>query len=334
MPVNFHTLAYDAFSKILIFKNTLHIRFLLEKFYKSKLESPSMSRTKIVLNEGASRFQTLDPTTLGRPFHLLPSFARLLESELADYVNQEMNRRYHAHFVLRSIEQQLPNKEKHGFWTWHRAAEATVGINIDRPLLLRILDYRYGVHSATASRAEQDTIPPETETEHRLARLIGERLTARLIYAIHRLGKNFTPNAQPLYLAESLPYAPSSPPAWKISVRIGERETREHWTVTLLLDNATFEHLLKSLADQRQTTRIGHAQHSAPFAEQARVQLHAQLLEKRLTLGDIIDLKVGATLPITLHTRATVHIGTTRIFSALVAEDRGKLCLTTFDDTE
>jgi flagellar motor switch protein FliM len=50
-------------------------------------------------------------------------------------------------------------------------------------------------------------------------------------------------------------------------------------------------------------------------------------------LGSLLDLKVGTILPISLGV-ASVQIDNSPLFSAQVAEHKGKLCLTSFEDLE
>lgn len=288
-----------------------------------------MPKSRILPPADGARLAALDPTTLGRPFHLLPEFLRLVEQELADFVAHELNARYRAQFQLKGLQAGQADLDPERR-TWHRLDGACVGISVARPLLLRILDYRYGGRASPAAPSSQP--PRETETERRLARMLGERLTARLVQAVRRLSRSALPTLKVPPAVETLPFPPSEAPAWHMTLTLGEAGSGGASQIGLALDAAVFAQVL------RQLSRHGAAGPGKtlprPFAEQLTIPLSARLMEKRLTLGEIFDLKVGTVLPVSLQQQADVYIGRTRVFTAAVAESHGKLCLTTFDDAE
>ncbi len=271
----------------------------------------------------------LDPTTLGRPFHLLPAFLRLVEQELADFVAHELNARYRAQFQFKTLKAGKPGHDT-SQRTWHRVDGACIGISVARPLLLRILDYRYGGRDTPSPSAQPHR---ETETERRLARMLGERLAARLVQAVWRLAKNDTPMLKSAPAVETLPFPPGEQPAWEMVLMLGEAGSGGVSEIGLALDAAVFAQVLRQLArhDGAQTQGKPLAR---PFAEQLTITLNARVMEKHLSLGEIFDLKVGSVLPVSLQQQADVYIGRTRVFTAAVAENHGKLCLTSFDDAE
>jgi flagellar motor switch protein FliM len=69
------------------------------------------------------------------------------------------------------------------------------------------------------------------------------------------------------------------------------------------------------------------------LADRLRITLVGQLVRKQMQLGEVLDLHPGAVVPISLGA-ADVMVGASRLFTAAVAERKGKLCLTSFEDLE
>jgi flagellar motor switch protein FliM len=63
------------------------------------------------------------------------------------------------------------------------------------------------------------------------------------------------------------------------------------------------------------------------------VKLDGRLVSKETTLGALFELKVGDVIPVSVG-RADVLLDESRLFTAAVAEHKGKLCLTSFEDAE
>jgi flagellar motor switch protein FliM len=207
---------------------------------------------------------------------------------------------------------------------WHALGDWVIGSSIDRTLLLRILDYRFG---ARAGQPPAE-LPGETETERRLARTLAERLLPRLQNCIRRLAASGLEEPA-LDTPALLPFAP--PGTWEISLVIADGEYH-CGELKLQLGASCFEALLQNLSGQR--PRGEDSQTHAAFAEQMQIRLSARLLEKQLPLGEILDLKPGAILPVSLQPRAEVCINSSRVFNADVVERHGKLCLAGFVDCD
>jgi flagellar motor switch protein FliM len=92
--------------------------------------------------------------------------------------------------------------------------------------------------------------------------------------------------------------------------------------------------LLRNLAPAR-GARAGRpaAPPAPPLVERVRVTLTGRLVRKEMQLGDVLALRPGAVVPVSLG-MADVMIGESRLFTAAVAEHKGKLCLTSFEDLE
>jgi flagellar motor switch protein FliM len=94
--------------------------------------------------------------------------------------------------------------------------------------------------------------------------------------------------------------------------------------------------VLHGLAPQREAGRGAGAQQpkrAAPLAHRLQVTLAGQLVSKEVTLGALFDLLIGDVIPVSLD-RADVMLEDSRLYTAAVTEHKGKLCLTSFEDTE
>ncbi|MEO9382638.1 FliM/FliN family flagellar motor C-terminal domain-containing protein [Chromobacterium phragmitis] len=280
-----------------------------------------MPKAKIVAPQEGARLQALDLRTLGRPTHLLPLFARALRQELDDFLERELNRRYHAGFRIDALRQQLPAGDELR-WQWHALGEWQLGSHFDRGLLLGILDYRFGARAAAAD----DALPAETETERRLGRTLAERLLPRLARAIRQLGSAPQPDAG---APEFMGFPAQA--AWQLEVDLSDGGARLG-TLRLRLNATAFDSLLQNLSGQR--PRLLGTSDCANFAERLRIRLDARLLEQELPLGAVLDLRPGSVLPVSMQPRAEVCAQRSPLFNAQVVERQGKLCLAGFADIE
>ena len=104
-------------------------------------------------------------------------------------------------------------------------------------------------------------------------------------------------------------------------------------TLSLILDGAYLQPLLRRLSGQHRTARAASAVGAPPLDRRLTLTLQARLLERELDLGTVLDLVPGALIPIRLAD-ATVMVQGSALMSAAVAEHQGKLCLTSFQDLE
>ena len=83
-----------------------------------------------------------------------------------------------------------------------------------------------------------------------------------------------------------------------------------------------------------QPERPQRAQRQAePLGTNLKVRLEGRLVSHEMTLEALFGLKVGDVIPVTVG-RADVLLDEACLFTAAVAEHKGKLCLTSFEDAE
>src|SRR6185369_12387210 len=112
--------------------------------------------------------------------------------------------------------------------------------------------------------------------------------------------------------------------AWTIRMTIEEPELGVAGTLAFALEEATMARLLRALAPARGRSGRGTPQPARPIAERLQVTLTGRLVRKEMQLGEVLDLRPGAIVPVSLGA-ADVMVGESRLFSAAVAECKGRL---------
>jgi flagellar motor switch protein FliM len=278
---------------------------------------------------GAER---LDPRLLGRPMHLLPRFGALLREDLARTLQAGLNRRWGADFRVGPVAIAHSQADAGaGRWLAFEAGAARIGVALERSVLLAVLGYRYGA-SAPAPDAGPESVR-ETATEERLAASLGQQWVAVLAA---RIAAGLRPAERDAVHARDWHPRPGAAPdegAWTIRTTIEEPELGVSGTLAFALEEATMARLLRVLAPARKRSGRGAAQPARPIAERLQVTVTGRLVRKEMQLGEVLDLRPGAIVPVSLGA-ADVMVGESRLFSAAVAECKGRLCLTAFEDLE
>lgn len=280
----------------------------------------------------APRQQVLDPRTLGRPVHLLHLFASQLREDFSELFRTRLNRRYRADFQVDDVSIDISGKTTPpGRWLNHAFAGGRIGCALERSLVLSALHYRYGLPASGKEAGPAPGAAPETASEERLAVMLSRQLAETLAARIAGTpdaddGKALSP---PTATAALTPLPRS---ACLITARIRENTHAVAGDVHLALDDAWLTQLLGQLSPVRRKRGYGGA-YTPPLASSLQFRLEARLLQKELTLGELLDIRCGDVIPVSLRA-AEVVVGDSRLFTATVAEHRGKLCLTTFEDAK
>lgn len=286
--------------------------------------------------QAASSLPVLDPRTLGRPVHLLGRCAERLQKDLIEQFQSPLNRRYRSQFEIGEVAFDMGSARNDSQrWLAFSAEGGSIAFAADRSVLLCILAYRYGVQVTTATETPtfETVSEPETATEERLASRLGRQLAGIIAGTIEAL----QPDAAPAHLANGIEFADSARPVdspWTLRVQIVERAHQLTSTLRFRLDERWISRLLRGLAPQRDSGSSQKSDGSTqPLTSRLQLTLAARLLEKEIELGTFLDLNVGDVIPVLLRT-TDVLIGDSRLFTASLAEHKGKLCLTSFQDVE
>jgi flagellar motor switch protein FliM len=274
--------------------------------------------------------QVLDPSLLGRPVHLLPAFAAAFGDDLAAMLAAPSRRRYWGGFALSRVE--FARAPEGGALRWLNmgGAEGAAGVAFERALLVGLLEARYSKGQARLLRdPEGERI---TATEERLALTLTQQLSEVLALRVR---------AAAGAAGIELQGAPAAPLAWLGTAAPG----RNAWALTITLREPQGERearcfiapdarMMGLILQALQPERPQRAQRQAePLGASLKVKLEGCLVSHEMTLEALFGLKVGDVIPVSVG-RADVLLDEARLFTAAVAEHKGKLCLTSFEDAE
>lgn len=265
-------------------------------------------------------YHSLDPCTLGRPIHLLPNFSAKLHEDLAELFRTTLNRRYRARFQIGTVAM-APMGElvQPGRWLTYGCTLGRISVALERKMVLGVLAYRYGLAEGNAPTESS----PETATEERLASTLGLQLVNLLAARIE--------NGQALPQHAFNPMTPVTPAGgtWVVTVAVEELAHGIASQLHFALDDAWMARLLHNLAPLRD--KPAESAPAPALASQLQLTLTARLLQKEIELGQLLDIRVGDVIPVSFGA-ADVLIDDAVLFSATVAEHKGKLCLTSIED--
>lgn len=281
----------------------------------------------------------IDPRTMGRPVHLLGGFANQLRDDFADFLRARINRRYKASFQVDAISLVAAPADSQR-WLSYNAHDGRIHFSVDRPLLLCLLRYRYGsAMPETSAAIDSNTAPPtplidepETATEERLGTMLGQQLAEIVVRRIESVQRGRAKAPADVTFAEA-GLQSASDGEWLLLLTLSETRCNVSGHALLKISAAWMNRLLQALAPSRERSRQKQMTATKPFPSRLQLTLRARMLEKEVSLGTLLDLRVGDVLPISVGD-ADVLIGDSRLFTASVAEHHGKLCLTSLADVD
>jgi flagellar motor switch protein FliM len=169
-----------------------------------------------------------------------------------------------------------------------------------------------------------------TATEDRLVVVLTQQMVD-LLYA--RVAANMAMEVAPKPVPAAAVAISTMPgkSAWTLraTVRHASGASGQFWIAP---DQALMAAILGSLRPEnpRANALRGPAE---PLSAKLQVKLDGRLVSKEITLGALFDLEVGDVISVNMG-RADVLLDEARLFTAAVAEHKGKLCLTSFEDAE
>jgi flagellar motor switch protein FliM len=287
-----------------------------------------------VIQDQSNQLQVLDPGLLGRPVHLLPRFAAGLADALGAAMRSPGWRRNWAPFRLESVAFGRVPEAPALRWLGVRGAHGTVAVAFERRLLLALLNSRYGRRGEAALPAHDLSGERVTATEERLAvvltQQLAEVLSARVSAALAAAGPGAGDQAQALAPAVLVPVPARA--AWSIKVLLRPVQSDEAVQFWMAPDQDLMAAILQGLLPETGRPRAPRAALD-PLSSSLQVRLDGRLVSKEMALASLFELKVGDVIPVSVG-RADVLLDESRLFTAVVAEHKGKLCLTSFEDAE
>ncbi len=264
--------------------------------------------------------------------HLLGAFAERFGADVSELLRQGLNRRYAIGLQVGSVSmRQRAQNEDPVRWNVYASPAGRVGMAVPRGLVLRLLLCRYG--GADAVPVEPGTVAV-TASEERLSTKLGQQLALALV---RRIAAGLPPAGVAAEPAEPEPAVPfhseSALPTglWQLDLTLAEPNQAAEHVLRFSLDDGCMHQLLDRLGRGRTLARDAAAVPALPLSERLKLRLTARLVQQRLPLGAILDLQPGSVLPIPQPT-AVVLVKDSPLFSASVAEHKGRLWLTAFQD--
>jgi flagellar motor switch protein FliM len=294
--------------------------------------------------------QVLDPCLLGRPVHLLPAFAAGLAEAIGAEMASPGGRRHWGAYRLEHLAFERAPEQPGLRWLGVSGPYGVAAIAFERTLLLGLLEGRYARRQPTTSAAVQQSPVLErvTATEERLAVTLAQQLASQLDARIADGLARLDSAPAPVKAGAGAAIVPAGAPGktgWVLRAvlraQYGRRETDEptqaapEGQIWIGLDHALMACVLQGIKADRGAVRAagGARMPGEPLATRLEVKLDGCLVSKEITLATLFGLQVGDVIPVALG-RADVVLDNSRLFTAAVAEHKGKLCLTSFEDAE
>ncbi|WP_312742649.1 FliM/FliN family flagellar motor switch protein [Cedecea neteri] len=282
---------------------------------------PVLQRLRIHHRDRLPDLVKLEVNKLGRPWHKLPKIMNdcfdILDARLSIY----FLKKFRVNVMLKNMTFAI---DKHYKNTQIFSTDyGNLGFDIDRILLLNILHDYYGL-SKDSAQVVPDLSQPISKTEERLKNKLGQELTALLI--------NKETFGEELEIKNDYSTVISQW-SWCITFCL---EGYEQGGFTLLLDHLHVDRMLATLrlpdsGDGERESALSAGQIERLFYD-LPLKLNGRLASLNLTVAQIADIEPGDIIPISLNQPVPVFIGKEQIFTAEIAEDRGKLLLSEFND--
>lgn len=261
--------------------------------------------------------------------HLLRPFSDRLREDLSRLFETSLNRRYRAQFEVEDIAVRLMDPlQQNERWRPYDMGDGRIDCAIDRCLVLRVMSYRYGGNEEQNVVSREAAQLPQSATEERLELHLGRQLVNTLATRLGTIVEEAGPTAEKPASDTNEFHAAEG--TWLITVSI--REQAMSGMIRFALDDARMNRLLLSAAPATDRTRE-RIDYGGPLPPRLPLTLTARLLQQEMSLGELLDLKVGDIIPIKMGA-AEVLIDDVRLFTAAVADNKGKLCLTCFEEAK
>lgn len=281
----------------------------------------SPNRIRMYQKEDCPDVTSIDVNKLGRAYHKIPKII----TEKFDGIESRLSifflRKYRMNAILGNMTFDTERHFKHA--QLFENAYGNIGFEVNRSFLLNILHTYYGL-SKDSQPIICDTSQPVTKTEERLKNKLGHEL-AQLIMVQEIL-------AEEMELKNDYS-AVINQWAWCIQFWL---EGYDEHCFSILLDTHHVDILLASQREQnplpsQQNKNLPPAQIEHLFVSMP-LSLTGKLASVNLTLAQLLEIRPGDILPMSLNDPLPVYIGKEQLFSSTIAEDRGKLFLTDFKD--
>lgn len=279
------------------------------------------NRVRVYQKENCPEVTRVDVSKLGRAYHKIPKIITEKFDSIESRLSIFFLKKYRMNAALRNMTFDTDCHLKHA--QIFENAYGNIGFAINRQFLLNILHTYYGLSKDTTPVA-CDTDQPVTKTEERLRNKLGHEL-AQLTMVQEILAEEMELKNDYSSVINQW--------AWCIQFWL---EGYDEYCFSILLDAHHVDILLASLRqknarDDRQSQSLNPAQIENMFVS-LPLSLTGKLASLNLTVSQLMEIKPGDILPVSLNEPVPVYIGNEQLFSAAIAEDRGKIYMTDFND--
>ncbi len=280
-------------------------------------------RSKIRIHQGSnlSGIMKLEVNKLGRPYHKVPKVFNdhfdILDAKISIY----FLKKYRVNVALQDLTFQMDHVQKYA--QLFSTQFGNVAFDIDRTLLLNILNDYYGL-SKEHIQPDENKDTPVTKTEERLKAKLGSELTSRVL-------------CQEIF-KEELEIKPDYSSVvnhWSYRLTFS-LEGYDGGNFYLFLDGYHVDKLLAALRhpaeDELRNTDVVSPQPLDTMIGALPIKLTGRLASLNMTVAQLMQLQPGEVLPISMPDRCPLLIGQQQLFTAVIAEERGKLFFSEFND--
>ncbi|WP_435954704.1 FliM/FliN family flagellar motor switch protein [Dryocola sp. BD626] len=259
----------------------------------------------------------LEGNRLGRPYHRLPNMFiskfEIIESRVGNY----FLRKHRSSVNLKKISCEMDVHKKNTDLLM--SSVGSLAFDIDRPLLLTILNNFYGLEENIEENGKKDVLLTKTEI----------RLRNRLALDICGMLFNEETLGLPLKIKSDSSNVLSQW-AYQITFSLNDEGNSNFY---ILLDNAHTDFILNALR-KKEKTKQNEPQANRLEQQKSVVKqiintlplsLNVKIAEMGMNVADLTAIKPGDILPISLPDKFPVFIGQSELFNALIVEDHDRL---------
>lgn len=259
----------------------------------------------------------LEGNRLGRPYHRLPNMFiskfEIIESRIGAY----FLKKHRSSVNLKKISCEMDVHKKNA-----ELLTSSVGhlaFDIDRPLLLKILNNFYGLEESLQENGQGEVLLTKTEI----------RLRNRLALDICSMLFNDETVGLPLKI-KSDSTSVLSQWAYQITFCLNDEGNSNFY---ILLDNTHTDYILNALRkqekpqqDEPQTSQLENQKSIVKqIINTLPLNLTVKISEMGMSVADLTAIKPGDIFPISLPEKFPVFIGQSALFNALIVEEHDKL---------
>ncbi|WP_165673988.1 FliM/FliN family flagellar motor switch protein [Metapseudomonas otitidis] len=259
----------------------------------------------------AEQVTTLQPQKLGRHYHRIPGYVRDTAFRYPRLVSDYFLGHYRLSIELQDVQvdEAIENPPE----CIYQSPIGNLGFGIDRSLLGEVLESYYG----GALPANQE-LPPESSSEARMRERLGD-------HVLSRLGQALLAGDVPGPLERQHDSYAEVHWEYAITLRYISHLSERTGDLRIYLDAAWTDELIRRVSAPAAPRQLGNP---ARAIQRLPVRLDCVLARARLSLADVLGLKVGDLLLIRMEERVEVCINRQKLFHGALFDDQGTLFLT------